>query len=169
MRRIALLAACLIASAVLALMLVPARASALTAATPAPGLDKGALHQSGVVHVRRGGFRGGGFRGFRGGAWHGRGFRGARVYGGGWRGGRAWRGGRVYGWRGGRAWRGGRVYGWRGGRRYGWRRPGWGWGVAALATAPFLYGGYRYGNCPLVRRTVWTPRGYRVRWVRRCW
>jgi hypothetical protein len=145
MRRIALLAACLAASAALVLMLVPARASAVTAA--APGLDKGALSDSGVVLVRRGGFHGGGFRGhgfrgYRGGAFRGYGYRGGRVYG-----------------------------GWRGGRRYGWRRPGWGWaaGAAALATAPYFYGGYRYGNCPLVRRTVWTPRGYRVRWVRRCW
>jgi hypothetical protein len=151
MRRIALLAACLVASA----MLVPTQASALSAAAPAPGLDKGALRDSGVVHVRRGGFRGGGFRGFRAG-----GFRGARVYGG-WRGGRAWRGGRVYAQR---------AYGWRGGRRYyGWRRPRWGWaaGAAALAAAPYYYGGYY--RCPLVRRTVWTPYGYRVRWVRRCW
>jgi hypothetical protein len=118
-------------------MLVPARASALAAA--APGLDKGALGDSGVVLVRRGGFRGGGFRG---GAFRGHGFRGGRVYG-----------------------------GWRGGRRYGWRRPGWGWaaGAAALAAAPYSYRGYRYGNCPLVRRTVWTPRGHRVRWARRCW
>jgi hypothetical protein len=33
--------------------------------------------------------------------------------------------------------------------------------------APFQYGGGYY--CPLVRRTVWTPYGYRLRWVRRCW
>jgi hypothetical protein len=37
MRRIALLAACLVASAVLILLLVPARASALTATVPEQG------------------------------------------------------------------------------------------------------------------------------------
>jgi hypothetical protein len=110
-----------------------------SALSPA-GLPKGVFHHDGVQLVRRG-FRGGDFRGHA--------FRGHAF-----RGGRAWRGGRHYGWRG-RGWRG-----------RGWR-PGWGWGAAAL-TAPFVYGGY-YDRCPLVRRTVWTPRGYRVRWVRRCW
>jgi hypothetical protein len=28
--------------------------------------------------------------------------------------------------------------------------------------------GYGYSGCPLVRRRVWTPYGYRIRWVRRC-
>jgi hypothetical protein len=171
MRRIAVLLACLIASAALVIFLVPARASAL----PAAGLHKGGVNgaaRSGVELVRRGGgFRGGFHSGFRGRAFRG-GFRGGRAYA--WRGGvrRAgvWRGGRAYAWRGGvrRAgvWRGGRAYAWRGGRRY-WRGPRWGWavGTAALA-APYYYGRY---SCPLVRRTVWTPRGYRVRWVRRCY
>jgi hypothetical protein len=119
---------------------------------------------------RGGGFRGHAFRGvrgpaFRGHAFRGRGFRGPAFRAHAFRGpafrGRAFRG---HAFRGGRAWRG-RHYGWRG---RGWRRPGWGWGAAALATAPFFYGGY-YGRCPLVRQTVWTPRGYRLRWVRRCW
>jgi hypothetical protein len=83
-------------------------------------------------------------RGFRRGGFRGHAFRGPAFRGHAYRGGRAWRGGRHYGWRG----------------------RGWGWGGAALA-APFVYGGY-YGRCPLVRRTVWTPRGYRLRWVRRC-
>ncbi len=144
MRRIALLAASLIASVVLMIFLVPARASALTAAGLHKGAVSGAEHSDGVQLVRRGGggFRGGGFRGGR--AFHG-GFRGGRAY--------AFRGGRYHG---------GRYYG-----RRGWRGPGWGLalGAGALAAAPYYYGGY---NCPLVRRTVWTPYGYRVRWVRRC-
>jgi hypothetical protein len=131
MRRIALLAACFVASVALIIFLVPARAAAPTAA----GLHKGAAaagaaHSDGVQLVRRG-FRGYGFRG------------------------RGFRGGRAYAWRGGRVWRGGRY----------WRGPRWGWAVAPAVAAPFFYSGYR---CPLVRRTVWTPRGYRVRWVRRC-
>jgi hypothetical protein len=175
MRRIALLLACLMASAALVIFLVPARASVLTAAGLHKGGVNGATHNEDVQLVRRGGggFRGGGFRGgFRGSAFRAGGFRGGRAYA--WRGGvrRAgvWRGGRAYAWRGGvrRAgvWRGGRAYAWRGGRRY-WRGPRWGWavGTAALA-APYYYGGY---GCPLVRRTVWTPYGYRVRWVRRCY
>jgi hypothetical protein len=143
MRRIALIAASFAASAALSSFLLPVQASALTV----PTLQKRAV-QDGTVHLaRRGGFRGefrGGYRaGFRGG------YRaGVRT------------GFRGYGYRGGR-------YGW----RRGWRGPGrgWGWGAgaAALAAAPYYYGGY-YGRCPLVRRTVWTPRGYRLRWVRRC-
>ncbi|HWE21525.1 MAG TPA: hypothetical protein VG758_30850 [Hyphomicrobiaceae bacterium] len=168
MRKVALFAACLIAYAALIVFLVPARASALSPV----GLPKGVFQDDSVQQVRRG-FRGGGFRGhafggrgFRGHAFRGRGFRGPAFRGYAFRGpafrGRAFRG---HAFRGGRVWRGGRHYGWRG---RGWRRPGWGWGGAALATAPFFYGGY-YGRCPLVRRTVWTPRGYRERWVRRCW
>jgi hypothetical protein len=143
MRRIALAAACSMACctacAVLLTLLMPAPASALS---PAPGLHRGAFHDNSVQLVRRG-FRGGGGRVWRGG--------GGRAH--------VWRGGRGYAWRGGRVWRGGRY----------WRGPRWGWaaGTAALAAAPYVYGGY-YGRCPLVRRTVWTPRGYRVRWVRRC-
>jgi hypothetical protein len=167
MRKVALFAACLIAYAVLIVFLVPARASALSPAA----LPKGVFQDDSVQQVRRG-FRGGGFRGhafrgggFRGHAFRGRGFRGPAFRAHAFRGpafrGRAFRG---HAFRGGRAWRG-RHYGWRG---RGWRRPGWGWGAAALATAPFFYGGY-YGRCPLVRQTVWTPRGYRLRWVRRCW
>jgi hypothetical protein len=159
MRRIALLAACVTGCTALTLFLVPARASALTG----PGLHKGVLHDNGVQLVRRG-FRGGGV------AWRGRGGRAYAWRGGGVRRAAVWRGGRAYAWRGGgvrraAVWRGGRAYAWRGGRRY-WR-PGWGWvaGTAAVAAAPYYYG----GGCPLVRRTVWTPRGYRVRWVRRCW
>ena len=151
MRRIALLAAFFVASATLIIFLVPARASALTAA----GLHKGAANAAndGVQLVRRGGgFHGGGFRGGR--AFHG-GFRGGRVvaYRGGFRGGRAF------------AYRGGRYDGWRG---RGWRRPGWGVavGAGALAAAPYYYGGY---NCPLVRRVVRTPYGLQERWVRRCY
>jgi hypothetical protein len=143
MRRIAFFVASLIASAALIIFLVPARASALTAS----GLHEGVVHDDSVQLVRRG-FRGGG-----------RAWRGGRAF--------AWRGGarRAGVWRGGvrRAgvWRGRRAYAWRGGRRY-WRGPRWGWVAGA---APFYYG----SRCPLVRRTVWTPRGYRVRWVRRCW
>jgi hypothetical protein len=160
MRRIALLAACLIACAVLVVSLVPARASPLSAA---PNLHKGALLDDSVQLVRRG-FRGGGFRAA---GFHGRAFRGGRAVA--WRGGRsfAYRGGVYRGgvYRGGRVWRGGRGYAWHGGRRY-WR-PGLGWvaGTAAVAAAPYYYG----GGCPLVRRTVATPYGYRVRWVRRCY
>jgi hypothetical protein len=179
MRRIALLLACLAASVVLVIFLVPARASAPTAAGLHKGAANGGPANEGVQPVRRGGggFHGGGFRGggagFRGGrsfAWHGGGVRRAGGWGGGrgfaWRGGprRAvvWRGGRAFGWHGGvrRAgvWRGGRVYAWHGGRRF-WRGPRWGWGVgtAALA-APYFYSSG--ASCPLVRRTVW---------VRRCW
>jgi len=139
MRRIALVAASFVASAALSFYLLPVAASAL----PVPTLQKGAV-QDGTLHLaRRGGFRGG----FRGG------------YRAGLRGG--YRAGVRTGFRG---------YGYRGGRyayRRGWR-PGWGAavGAAALAGAPY-YGGY-YGRCPLVRRTVWTSYGYRVRWVRRC-
>jgi hypothetical protein len=164
MRRIALLAASLIASVVLMIFLVPARASALTAGGLHNGAINDAAHKNGVQLVRRGGggFRGGGFRGG--------GFRGGRAFHGGFRAGgfrgAAFHGGRAFAWRGGvrRAgvWRGGRVHAWRGGRRF-WRGPRWGWAVAA---APFYYG---YSTCPLVRRTVWTPYGFRVRWVRRCW
>jgi hypothetical protein len=140
MRRIALLAASLIASAALVIFLVPARAAAPTAAGLHKGAADGAANE-GVQLVRRGGgFHGGGFRGGR--AFHG-GFRGGRAYG--------FRGGRNYGWRG-----------------RGWRRPGWGvaLGAGALAAAPYYYGGgYR---CPLVRRVVRTPYGLRERWVRRC-
>jgi hypothetical protein len=64
MRRIALLLACLIASAALVLFLVPARASVLTSAGLHKGGVKGAAHADGVRFVRRGGgFRGGEFRG----------------------------------------------------------------------------------------------------------
>ncbi len=150
MRRITLMSVALIAGAALVPALQPAPASAL----PLPALQQHtSAADAGIVrHVRRGGFRGGhgfrggGFRGhaFRGGGWHGRAFRGgvSRGY--------AFRGG---GWRGGRHWRG---------RRWG---RGIGWGLAL--GAPFY--GYGYTSCPLVRRTVWTPRGWRVRWVRRCW
>lgn len=157
MRRIAVLLACLVASAALVIFLVPARASALTAAGLHKGGANGAAHYGGVELVRRGG---GGFRGGFHGGFRGRAFRGG------------FHGGRAYAWRGGvrRAgvWRGGRAYAWRGGRRH-WRGPRWGWaaGPAALA-APYYYRG-SYGGCPLVRRTVWTPYGYRVRWVRRCY
>jgi hypothetical protein len=152
MRRLAIIAACLLAGAALAVFLVPAKASAL----PLPGLQKGAASDSGLQLVRRGGgFRGHAFRGrgFRGHAFRGRGFRGHAFRG------RGFRGGRVYAFRGGRHWRG---HGW---RRHGWRWRGPRWGLALGAVgAPYFY-----GNCPLVRRTVWTPRGWRVRWVRRCW
>jgi len=162
MRRLALIAACLVAGGGLAVVVAPSQASALTPA----GLQNAAMHDNGVVLARRGGggFRGGGFRGgrsfaFRGGrGFHGHAFRGGRAFA--FRGGpgfrRGFRGGRVYAFRGGRHW----------GHRRGWRGPGWRWGTAAVA-APFFYGGW--GNCPLVRRTVWTPYGWRVRWVRRCW
>jgi hypothetical protein len=152
MRRLTLIAACLLASAGAVALAAPSQASAVTA----PGLQDSAVHDNGLLLVRRGGgFRGG--HGFRG-----RGFHGGRTF--------AFRGG--HGFRG-HAFRGGRVYAYRGGRHWGHRRVwrgrgwGWGWGAAAVA-APFYYGGY-YGNCPLVRRTVWTPYGWRVRWVRRCW
>jgi hypothetical protein len=152
MRRIALLAAGLIASAALIIFLVPARASPLTAGGLHEGGASGANHPDGVLLVRRGGggFRGGGFRGGR--AFHG-GFRGGPAFHGGFRGGRAY------------GFRGGPRYGWHG--RRGWRRPGWGLalGAGALA-APYYYGGY---NCPLVRRVVRTPYGLRERWVRRCY
>ncbi|HEY7553063.1 MAG TPA: hypothetical protein VH913_26520 [Hyphomicrobiaceae bacterium] len=164
MRRVVLIAVSLLASAVLVLLLVPApRASALTAADLGGGLRKGVAGDNGVQLVRRGGggFRGGGFHG-------GRAFQGGHAF----RGGRAFafRGGHVA--RGGYAFRGGRAFAFRGGPRHGWRRgwrgPGWGWGVGAAAlAAPYYYGSY--GRCPLVRRTVWTPHGWRVRWVRRCW
>ena len=143
MRRIALVAASFAASAVLSLYLLPVQASALTV----PTLEKG-IAQDGTVHLARrgGGFRGGYRAGFRGG----------------YRGG--YRAGARAGFRGGYAYRGARY-----GYRRGWRGPRWGWaaGAAALAAAPY-YGGY-YGRCPVVRRTVWTPYGYRVRWVRRCY
>lgn len=168
MRRITLMSVALIAGAALVPALQPAPASAL----PLPALQQhtNAADAGIVQHVRRGGFRGGhGFRGggFRGHASRGGGFRGHAFRGGGFRG-RAFRGG---GWRG-RAFRGGvsrgyafRGGGWRGGRH--WRGRRWGRGAAwGLALgAPF----YGYTACPLVRRTVWTPRGWRVRWVRRCW
>ena len=147
MRRIALLAVSLIASAALIVFLVPARAATLTAAGLHKGAANSAPYNERVQLVRRGG-------GFRGGGFHRGGFRGGRAY--------AWRGGGV---RRAGVWRGGRAYAWRGGRRY-WRGPRWGWAVApAVAAAPFYY----RSRCPLVRRTVWTPRGHRVRWVRRCW
>jgi hypothetical protein len=147
-RRIALLLACLIASAALVIFLVPARASALTAAGPHKGGGIGALPNEGVQLVQRrgGGFRGGGFRGggFRGPAFRGSAFRGPAFR-------RGFRGGRAF------AFRGGPRFGWRG-RRV-WRRPGWGFaaGAAALGTAPYFYSGYR---CPLVPRTVWVRRCY---------
>jgi hypothetical protein len=129
MRRIAVLLACLFAGAVLVIFLVPARASAPTAAGLHEGGASGAAAYAGVQLVRHGG-------GFRGG----------------------YHGGRAY------AFRGGPRYGWRG---RGWRRPGWGWAAGATAlAAPYYYRRYR---CPLVRRTVWTPYGYRVRWVRSCY
>ena len=162
MRRIALLLAWLAASVVLVIFLVPARAAAPTAAGLHKGAGNGAAANEGVQLVRRGGggFRGGGFRGgraFRGG------FHGGRAFA--FRGGRAFRGGfhgrRAFAFRGGRAFHSG----FRG--RRGWRGPGWGWGVGAAAlAAPYYYGGY---NCPLVRRSVWTPYGWRIRWVRRCY
>ena len=149
MRRIALLLAWLAASVVLVIFLVPARAAAPTAAGLHKGAGNGAAANEGVQLVRRGGggFRGGGFRGG--------GFRGGRAFRGGFHGRRAF------------AFRGGRAFhsGFRG--RRGWRGPGWGWGVGAAAlAAPYYYGGY---NCPLVRRSVWTPYGWRIRWVRRCY
>jgi hypothetical protein len=176
MRRIALLLAWLAASVVLVIFLVPARAAAPTAAGLHKGAGNGAAANEGVQLVRRGGggFRGGGFRGgraFRGGFHGGRAFafRGGRAFRGGFRGGRA------FAFRGGRTFRGGRAFAFRGGRvfhsgfrgRRVWRGPGWGWGWGAAAlAAPYYYGGY---GCPLVRRTVWTPYGWRVRWVRRCY
>jgi hypothetical protein len=176
MRLVAPLSACLFAGAV---WLV---APPLSEASPLPpaGLHQGAL-QDGTLHLARRGFRGGGARAFRGGGgrvWRGGGgrafaFRGGRGWAGGraWRGGRVWRsgGGRAFAFRGGgRVWRGargGRAFAfragpgvWRGGRRV-WRGGRWVWvGVPAF-----------YGSCPLVRRTVWTSYGWRVRWVRRCW
>ena len=100
--------------------------------------------------ARRGGFGGGGFRGggFRGGGFRGGGFRGG-AFGGGMRG-----------------WRGGRGVAWRGGRRG--RGRGWGFwpGLGIAAAVPYYYGSYY--DCPLVRRRVWTPYGYRLRWVRSC-
>ena len=180
MRRLAIIAACLLASAGLILLLAPSRASALTT----PGLQKGTAHNDGLLLVRDGrrGFRGGhGFRGhaFRGG----RGFRGHAFYGPRrFHGGRGFRGhafyaprrfhrGRVFrghAFFGPRRFRGGRVYAFRGGHRWGhrrgWRGPRWGLALGTAAAAPFGY----WGNCPLVRRTVWTPYGWRSRWVRRC-
>jgi hypothetical protein len=126
-------------------------------------------------------FGGGRSFGYRGG---GPGWGGPRMYRGGqvwrgrsyaWRGRPAWRG-RSYAWRGRPAWRG-RSYAWRGrpawrGRSYAWRGPGWRghwrwrgprWGWAAP------YYGYGYGGCRLVPRRVWTPYGWRRRWVRRCY
>ena len=170
MRCVASLSACIFAGAV---WLV---APPLTEASPLPpaGLHQGAL-QDGTLHLaRRGGFRGGarGFRGGGGRAWRGGGGRAFAFRGGGrgWAGGRAWRGGRAWvggrAWRGGRGWRGGRAFAfragpaWRGGRRV-WRGGRWVW-----AGVPALYYG---AGCPVVRRTVWTPYGWRVRWVRRCW
>jgi hypothetical protein len=169
MRRIALLLACLAASVALVIFLVPARAAAPTAAGLHKAAGNGGAANEGVQLVRRGGggFRGGGFRGG--------GFRGGRAFRGGFHGGRA------FAFRGGRAFRGGfhgrRAFAFRGGRAFHsgfrgrrvWRGPrwGWGWGVGAAAlAAPYYYGGY---SCPLVRRTVWTPYGWRVRWVRRCY
>jgi hypothetical protein len=185
MRRIALLLAWLAASVVLVIFLVPARAAAPTAAGLHKGAGNGAAANEGVQLIRRGGggFRGGGFRGggFRGGRAFRGGFHGGRAFA--FRGGRAFRGGfhggRAFAFRGGRAFRGGfhggRAFAFRGGRTFHsgfrgrrvWRGPRWGWGVGAAAlAAPYYYGGY---GCPLVRRTVWTPYGWRVRWVRRCY
>jgi len=161
MRRITLFTACCIACAVLLVFLLPGQASALQAT----GIQKSGFHDDSFHLARRGGFRGGSVRVSRG---------GGRAYA--FRGGgaRAWRGGRAYAYRGGgarvwrgggaRAWRGGRAVAWRGGRRV-WRGGRWVWlGAPALAAAP-----YYYGDCPVVRRRVWTPNGYRIRWVRRCY
>ncbi|HEX5957982.1 MAG TPA: hypothetical protein VFY92_04905 [Hyphomicrobiaceae bacterium] len=148
MRRITLMGVALIAGAAL----IPALRTAPASALPLPALQQhtSAAEAGLVQHVRRGGFRGG--HGFRGGGFRGHAFRGGGFRGHAFRGG-AFRGG---GWRGGRHWSG---------RRWG-RAAGWGLALGALG-APYY--GYGYTSCPLVRRTVWTPRGWRVRWVRRCW
>jgi hypothetical protein len=139
MRRIALVAS-FVAGAALSVALLPAEASAVSL----PVQQQAALAgSSDIVLVRRGGGFRGGFRGHRGFGY--RGYRGFR--------GHAFRG-RRFAYRGG-VWR---RHGW----RRGWRGPAWGLALGAP------YYGYGYG-CPLVRRTVWTPRGWRVRWVRRCW
>lgn len=99
----------------------------------------------------RGGFGGGGFRG---GGFHGGGFGG-----GGWRGG---------GWRGG-------GYGWRG-PAFGALGVGVGLGLAGAYGYPYGYGygypaSYAYygdGGCYLVRRRVWTNRGWHFQPVRVC-
>jgi hypothetical protein len=187
MRRIVPFSACLFAGAVLLVAPPSTTASAASAASPF-GLQQGLALDDGLHLARRGGggFRGGGggmrggfrgARGFSGGSgfsgrafaaprsfgyraaprWGGRSVYRARVY----RGGRVWRGRSVYRapiYRGGRVWRG-RSYAWRGHRR--WRAARWGW-------APF-YGSYYYGGCRLVLRRVWTPYGWRRRWVRRCY
>jgi hypothetical protein len=180
MRRIASLSACLFTGAVLLAFQPPTEASAL----PPAGLRQGVV-QDDTLHLARRGFHGGGARGWRGGgrafAYRGGGARGWRgggrafAYRGGgarvWRGGGrafAYRGGVARGWRGGgraRVWRGGRALAWHGGRRV-WRGGRWVWVGAGALAAPYYYYG---GGCPLVRRTVWTPYGYRVRWVRRCY
>jgi hypothetical protein len=170
MRRIASLSACLFTGAVLLAFQPPTEASAMLPA----GLRQGVV-QDDSLHLARRGFHGGGARGWRGG---GRAFAyrggGARAWRGGgrafaYRGGvaRGWRGGgRAFAYRGGvaRGWRGVRAYAWHGGRRV-WRGGRWVWLGAGALAAPYYYG----GGCPLVRRTVWTPYGYRVRWVRRCY
>src|SRR5262249_55159011 len=120
MRRIAVAAASLVASAALSLVVLPVEATAVTL----PQLDKTALGEGNVTLARhRGGFRGHGFRshGFRG---H-RGFRGHAF--------RGHRGFRGYGFRGGRHW--GHRHGW---HRRGWRGPGWGLALGAMG-APWGY------------------------------
>jgi hypothetical protein len=172
MRRIAPFSACLFAGAVMLASPPPTEASPLQ-----PGGLRLGIALDDSLHLARrggGGFRGGG-GGFRGGMGGFRGGGGRAFYGGGggrafayrgggraWYGGRAWRGGSA--WYGGRAWRGGRYHRWRGGRHRVWRGPRWGWG---WGVAPY-YGYYGYG-CPLVRARVWTHRGWRIRWVRRCY
>jgi len=168
MRRIAPFSACLFAGAVL--LVSPPRSEA--SPLPPAGLQQGMALDDDLHLVRRG-FRGGGSRVWRGGGGRafafrgggGRAWRGGRVWRGGpayaWRGGRVWRGRPVYAWRGGRVWRARPAYAWRSGRRWrGWRGPRWGYALAAP---------YYYSGCPLVRRRVWTPRGWRIRWVRRCY
>jgi hypothetical protein len=160
-RSAAPLSACLFAGAVL---LVSPPATEAAALSPAGLQHQGMALDEGLLLARRGGGRGG-FRGGMGGggrAWGGGGGRGFAFRGGG-PSSRAfsYRPGRAYTWRGGRArvWRGAPSRVWRGRRYRYWRGPRWRWGVA-----PY----YGYSRCPAVLRRVWTPYGWRKRWVRRC-
>ena len=101
-----------------------------------------------------GGFRGGGFHGggFRAGAFHGGGFRGAAFHGGGVR---AFHGGFHGGFRG---------HGFRHFRsRFAFGGP---FVYGAYAAWPYDYG---YGDDCLAPRRVWTPYGWRIRWVNVCY
>jgi hypothetical protein len=124
----------------------------------------------GRVGIGRVGYRGLGYRGV-GIGYRGLGVRRAAI---GW-------GGPV-GIRRGLAWRGHYPY-------YGWRRPYWGYGAAAVIGAgllassygygygypydygygPAVYGDGYYGGCPLVRRVVLTEWGYREVLVQACY